>query len=182
MFSSYGPIVNKQSLVDLNTAVVIRKAELSDLDTITEIYNQAILTTTATFDTEPKDASERLQWFQSHDGRYPILVAVVNEKVVGWGALSRWSDRAGYDGTAETSFYVEEGYRGQGIGRKLKVVLIDEARRAGLHTLIARVASGSDQSLHIIESLGFTRVGTMREVGRKFGRLLDVHILQKILD
>ena len=71
--------------------------------------------------------------------------------------------------------------RGRGVGRRLKAATIEEARRLGYHTLIARVAEGSEESLHLNESLGFARVGTLKEVGRKFGRLLDVHILQLML-
>jgi phosphinothricin acetyltransferase len=165
----------------MNPPIEIRKAELADLDAITAIYNEAILTTTATFDTEPKTAAERREWFQTHGERHPILVAVLEDKVVGWASLSQWSDRRAYDETAETSFYVKSEFRGRGIGRRLKEATIDEARRLGFHTLIARVAEGSNESLHLNESVGFVRVGTLKEVGRKFGRLLDVHILQKML-
>lgn len=160
----------------------IRRADLCDLDAITHIYNDAIRTTTATFDTDPKSDDEQLRWFESHDRKHPIIVAELDGTVVGWASLSKWSDRAAYSETAETSFYVQEEHRGKGVGRKLKQAVIDEARRLGFHSLIARVAQGSDESIHLNESFGFVRVGTLREVGRKFGRLLDVHIMQKILD
>lgn len=78
----------------------------------------------------------------------------------------------------ETSFYVKEEHRGQGIGRQLKEAVIEEARRSGFHTLLARVAEGSEASLHLNQACGFQHVGTIKEVGRKFGRLLDVHLLQ----
>jgi phosphinothricin acetyltransferase len=162
-------------------AVVIRRAGLADVPAITEIYNEAILTTTATFDTEPKSIAERTAWFEAHDDRHPVLVAEMEGVVVGWSSLSRWSDRRAYDDTAETSFYVRAACRGCGIGRRLKKTMIDEARKLGFHTLIARVAEGSEASLHLNESIGFVRVGTLRQVGRKFGRLLDVHILQILL-
>lgn len=160
----------------------IRPAELSDLDEITEIYNEAILTTTATFDLEPKTREDRLEWFASHDERFPILVAEVEGRVAGWASLSRWRPRRAYDRTAETSFYVKQEYRGQGIGRQLKQAIIEEARRLEFHTLIAGVAQGSEASLHLNESFGFEVVGTFREVGNKFGKLLDVTYLQKFLD
>lgn len=162
--------------------LTIRPAQLSDLDAITEIYNEAIRTTTATFDIEPKTRDQQLRWFKSHGPRHPILVADLDGEVVGWASLGKWSDREAYDDTAETSFYVKEGHRGKGIGRELKQAIIKEAERLGFHTLIARVAEGGDVSLHLNESLGFVRVGTLREVGRKFGKRLDVHILQKIID
>lgn len=166
----------------MQPTVQIRKAALADLEAIRKIYNEAILTTTATFDTEPKSADERLQWFQSHDERHPILVAVLDGKVVGWASLTQYSERRAYDDTAETSFYVKSEFRGQGIGRKLKEATIEEARRLRFHTLIARVAEGSEESIHLNESAGFVLVGTLKEVGRKFGKLLDVHIMQKMLD
>jgi phosphinothricin acetyltransferase len=162
--------------------LVIRRATIADVQGITEIYNEAILTTTATFDTEPKTVSERTMWFRSHDERHPVLVAMVDSKVAGWVCLSAWSDRPAYADTAETSFYVKSELRGQGIGRALKEAIVSEARRLGFHTLIARVADGSQESLHLNESTGFVRVGTLREVGRKFGKLLDVHILQLMLN
>lgn len=133
----------------------IRRAERTDLPSITEIYNEAILTTTATFDTEPKTVAEREAWFDSHDSRHPILVAVRDGEVVGWASLSKWSDRPAYDETAETSFYVRSRFRGQGIGRTLKAAIIEEAHRLGFHSLIARVAEGSDESVHLNESFGF---------------------------
>ena len=102
--------------------------------------------------------------------------------MVGWACLTHWSPRAAYDDTAETSFYVKAEHRGKGIGRHLKQAIIDEARRLGFHTLIAGAAEGSDASLHLNKSFGFQVVGTFKEVGRKFGKLLDVTYLQKILD
>ncbi len=162
-------------------SVRIRYAVVADLEAVTQIYNEAILTTTATFDTEPHTAAERLPWFQAHGGRHPILVAVLDGRVIGWASLSKWSERPAYNDTAETSFYVKAEARGRGIGRKLKAAIIDEARQLSFHTLIARVAAGNHESLHLNQSLGFTHVGTLKEVGRKFGKLLDVHILQKML-
>ncbi len=166
----------------INPTIQIRKADLADLTAITAIYNDAILNTTATFDTEPKSAEEQLRWFREHGERYSILVAVLDGKVVGWASLNQWSDRCAYADTAETSFYVDTTHRGQGIGRQLKQAIIEEACRQRFHTLIARVAEGSDASIHLNESFGFVHVGTMKQVGRKFGKLLDVHILQKMLD
>ena len=160
----------------------IRPARLSDLGAITEIYNEAVRTTTATFDTEPKTVAQQQRWYQSHGGRYPIVVAEVEGEVVGWACLSRWSERPAYDDTAETSFYVKSGHRGRGIGRELKEALLQQGRRLGFHSLIARVAEGSEASLHLNQSAGFRHVGVLKEVGRKFGRLLDVHVMQVIFD
>ena len=177
-FSSPAAILQRTNSVVLN----IRPADLADLEEITGVYNEAVRTTTATFDIEPKSSDEQLRWFESHDPRHPILVAELDGDVVGWACLAKWSDRAAYSETAETSFYVEQQHRGKGIGRRLKQAIIDEARRLGFHSLIARAAQGSDESIHLNESFGFEHVGTLKEVGRKFGNLLDVHIMQKLLD
>ena len=168
--------------MDTGAAFSIRPAELTDAPGIAEVYNEAILQTTATFDTEPKSVEDRKEWLQSHDDRHPVLVAVLDGRVVGWASLTPWSDRHAYDDTAETSFYVHSSSRGRGIGRKLKEAIIEQACRLGYHTLIARVAEGSQESIHLNEAAGFVHVGTLKEVGRKFGRLLDVHIMQKMLD
>ncbi len=162
--------------------VRIRPAQRSDLDAITDIYNEAILTTTATFDTEPKTTEQQQTWFEEHGTQYPLLVAEVDGSVVGWTCLSKWSDRRAYRETAESSTYVKQQYRGRGIGRQLKTAIESETRRLGFHTVLARVTEGSEASLHLNEQFGFVHIGVMREVGTKFGRRLDVHLLQKIYD
>jgi phosphinothricin acetyltransferase len=160
--------------------ITSRAAVPSDARAIAEIYNEAVRTTTATFDTVERTQADRLAWLQSHDERHPILVAQRNGKVVGWASLSQWSDRQAYADTAETSFYVKEEFRGRGIGRRLKEELLKAGRQAGLHTVIARVSQGNEISIHLNESCGFRHIGVMREVGRKFGKLLDVHLMQYI--
>ncbi len=164
----------------LKESSLIRPAQMADLPAITEIYNEAILTTTATFDTETKNAAYMKTWFAAHDARHPVLVAEVAEQVVGWASLSKWSDRLAYADTAEASVYVHSTRRGRGLGRQLLEALSTEGQRVGLHTLIARIETGNQASLALAQAVGFESIGIMREVGRKFGRLLDIHLLQKI--
>jgi len=160
---------------------LVRRATQDDVPAITDIYNDSILNTTATFDTEPKSTADRLEWFRSHDDRHPVLVLEVDSRVVGWASLTEWSDRKAYDGTVETTYYVASESRGRGYGRILSEALVVEARGLGFHTLIARITDGSDASIHLHESAGFKHIGTMKEVGHKFGNYLGVHILQKML-
>ena len=163
-------------------AVNLRLANRCDAAAIAEIYNEAIATTTATFDVEPRSAEDRAAWLETHDERHPVFVAEVDGVVVGWACLSAWSDRAAYAGTGEVTYYVLSTHRGHGIGRYLQDALIAHAKAHGFHTLIARITAGNDASVRLCEAAGFERVGTMKEVGFKFGELLDVHVLQKILN
>jgi phosphinothricin acetyltransferase len=160
--------------------LVIRPASLADLAAITAIYNEAILTTTGTFDTEPKNEHERQAWFEAHGPRHPVLVAEWAGQVVGWASLTKWSDRLAYAGTAEISLYIHSTHRDRGIGKELIAVLMQEGHKAGLHTLIARIASGNEASMRLLRAVGFEQIGVMREVGWKFGQLLDIHLMQLI--
>ncbi len=162
--------------------LTIRQAKLKDLDAITDIYNEAILKTSASFDTQPKTSEEQRIWFADHGSKYPIIVAEEGGIVVGWASLSKWSDRCAYSDTAEISLYVSEKHQGKGVGRRLLSTIMLQGQKAGLHTIISRIADGSEASIHLHRSVGFEHVGILREVGRKFGKLLDVHLMQKIYD
>jgi phosphinothricin acetyltransferase len=158
----------------------LRSARKEDIDSITEIYNEAIIKTVATFDTEPKIYEDQKKWFDDHGSKNPILVAELNGVIVGWTSLSKWSDRCAYSDSAEISLYVREEYQGKGIGRRLIEAIIQEGEKTGLHTIIARITEGNESSLHLHRSVGFTHIGIMKEVGKKFGKRQDVHLMQKI--
>lgn len=160
--------------------MITREAHTGDIDAITEIYNHAVLYTTATFDTEPKTAADRKEWLEQHGDRYPVLVAIENGQVIGWASLNRWSDRPAYDLTAEGSLYIHPAYQGKGVGRALFNAIIEAGRAAGLHCILARITEGNEKSIHLSREFGFEHVGVLREVGTKFGQLLDVHMLQFI--
>jgi len=160
--------------------LAVRAATIEDLDSITRIYNEAILNTVATFDTEPKMVEEQRAWFESHRANHPIMVAELDGAVVGWASLSQWSDRCAYADTAEISLYVKEGFQAKGIGHRLLEAVTQRGQDVGLHTVIARIVEGNETSVRLHESVGFRHIGVMREVGSKFGRLLDVYLMQKI--
>jgi len=158
----------------------IRRATQTDLDQITEIYNDAIQKTSATFDTEPKTREQQEIWFAGHDDRHPLLVADEDGIVAAWASLSQWSDRCAYSDTVEISLYVREESRRKGIGKQLMRSILHEGKIVGLHTVIARIAGSNKISADLCKSFGFQYIGTMREVGKKFGNLLDVHLMQLI--
>ncbi len=160
--------------------LLIRPAEIKDIEAITEIYNDAVLKTTATFDTEEKTFEEQTQWFNSHDKKHPVIVSELQGKVNGWASLSPWSDRIAYAKTAEISIYVKEEFRNQGCGKILMSKILDDGKAAGLHTVIARIADSNAVSIKIHEDFGFKHIGVMKEAGEKFGKILDVYLMQKI--
>ncbi len=160
----------------------IRKASQEDLPMITEIYNEAILTTIATFDTTQKTIEEQQTWFEDHGNKNPIMVAEIDGTVVGWSSLSKWSDRCAYTDTAEISLYIKKEYQGKGIGKDLLKRILEEGEKQGLHAVIARITEGNTISIALHESLGFFHIGVMKEVGVKFEKRLDVYLMEKIFD
>ncbi len=162
-------------------AFTIRRATRDDLPAINEIYNQAVLRTTGTFDTEPKSLEDRRAWFDAHHDGLPVLVYEAGGAVIGWVSLSRYSDRAAYDAAAEISIYVDETQRGRGAGGNLMAALAAAVEGGPLRTIIARIATENAASVRLHERAGFATAGILRSVGEKFGRLLDVTIMQRML-
>lgn len=165
--------------------MTIRDARPDDLGRIFEIYNREVEGSTATFDTEPRLLGQDDTWLTARDrARHPVIVAEAGGEIMGWASLSPWSSRRAYHRTAEESVYVDTAQRGKGLGRALLAALVERARDAGLGVLVARIAEGEDQpaSIRLHRSLGFTRIGTQRRCGEKFGRILDVELLELQLD
>lgn len=160
--------------------LLIRPASPQDVKDITAIYNDAILNTTATFDTEIKSEEDRLKWLEGHDEKHPVLCAEIDSKVVGFASLSAWSDRCAYRLTSEVSVYVASGFRGIGIGKRLLEQLVFQAEKTGMHYLLARITEGNEVSLHLHAQYGFRHVGVMTQVGYKFGKFLNVHLMEKV--
>ncbi|MGQ0586313.1 MAG: GNAT family N-acetyltransferase [Gammaproteobacteria bacterium] len=165
------------------TPFLIRPATEADLPGIFAIYDREVLTGTATFDTEPKSATERQAWLRDDaGGKYPILVAEIGGAIAGWARLYAWSNRCAYARAAENAVYVHADQRGKGVGQALLAELIRLAPQRGVHVLLARVVEGNPASLALHEAQGFTTIGVMRKVGEKFGRVLDVRLLERQLD
>lgn len=160
--------------------LTIRQASLDDLEDITDIYNEAILKSVATFDTETKTLEEQKIWFEEHGPDNPIVVSEENGNIVGWAALSKYSTRCAYSNTAEIALYVKEDHQGNGIGRKLMDFIIQEGEKTNIHAILARITDGNEVSIHLHKTAGFELVGVLKEVGQKFGKRLDVHLMQKI--
>lgn len=161
--------------------MLIRPARLDDAEGIRVIYNHEVAHGTATFDIEPRTIEEQRDWLTERSGAHVVLVAELDGEVVGFGSLSRYKGRAAYSGTVENSVYVAPDRQGRGIGIGLLEALVDRARDHGFHTLIARIGHESEGSIAVHAKAGFVEIGREREVGRKFGRWLDVVIMQRMV-
>jgi L-amino acid N-acyltransferase len=160
----------------------IRDARPADLGDIDRIYHHYVLTSTSTYQLAPDGPEARAAWFAQHDARHPVVVAEDDaEGIMGWGSLSRFRARAGYDLTVEDSVYVHHSRHGLGIGSRILAHLLARAQGLGYHTIVAGISADQEPSVRLHEKFGFVEMGRMREVGRKFERWLDVVFMQKFL-
>jgi L-amino acid N-acyltransferase YncA len=159
----------------------LRNATVADAEALRTIYNREVEETTHTFDLEPRTLSEQQDWIREREGALGVLVAEVDGEVAGFASLSPYRPRAAYRTSVENSVYVAESARGAGVGRALMEELIDVATQRGFHTIIARISGGHEASIGLHQACGFTVVGTERQVGRKFGKWLDVVVMQRML-
>jgi L-amino acid N-acyltransferase YncA len=160
---------------------VIRLAREADNAQIAAIWNLEAIGTTATTDTEPRDAEAQAAWLGAHDAAYPALVAVVDDEVVAFGGLAPYRPKPSYARTVEDSVYVKDGWRGKGLGGLILDALIERARCCGHHAMIARIIAENEASRGLHGRRGFVQVGHEREVAFKLGRWLDVLTLQRML-
>ncbi len=161
---------------------IIRPAAEADLPAILAIYNDAVARTTAIWNDQPADLANRRAWFYARSTQgYPILVAVEEAQVVGYGSFGDFRPFEGYRFTVEHSVYVAEGVRRRGIASALLAALEERARDLGKHVMVAGIASDNQASIRLHERLGFVETGRMPEVGFKFGRWLDLVLMQKTL-
>ena len=162
--------------------MLIRPAVPDDAVALMAIYNPVVLTSTATFDLIPRTLEEQRAWIDDRTGARIILVAVDDDgEVTGYSALSPYRERAAYSTTVEDSVYVHADHQGRGIGRVLLDELVETARAHGFHAMIARIVSDHEASIGLHAACGFEVIGSEREVGRKFGRWLDVTIMERLL-
>jgi L-amino acid N-acyltransferase YncA len=159
-----------------------RLAERRDAEALRDIYNVEVLESTMTFDLVPRSLAEQVAWIDEHSGGHPAIVAVSDDdRVVGFASLSPYRPRPAYAPTVEDSVYVHRDRRSHGVGRLLLGDLVELARSHGFHSAIGRIVGGHEASIALHRACGFEEVGRERQVGRKFGRWLDVVLMQRML-
>jgi L-amino acid N-acyltransferase len=158
--------------------MLIRPAVDADLDAILAIHNDAIRNSAAIWMDETVDRAEREEWLADRTrSGYPVLVADDDGVVVGFASYSQWRARSGYRHTVEDSVYIADTHHARGIGRALLVQLIDHAKAAGHHVMLADIESSNTASIGLHKSLGFVDAGQLNEIGTKFDRWLSLTIL-----
>ncbi|MBT2339238.1 MULTISPECIES: GNAT family N-acetyltransferase [Pseudomonas] len=158
----------------------VRDAQPADLPAIRDIYNDAVLNTTAIWNDATVDLGNRQAWFSARQSQgYPVLVAVDGEQnVLGYASFGDWRPFDGFRHTVEHSVYVRSDQRGRGIGPLLMSALIEHARDGGKHIMVAAIESGNAASIRLHERVGFVTTGHMPQVGTKFGQWLDLTFMQ----
>lgn len=162
--------------------IMIREATVQDLQQILEIYNDAIIHTTAVYSEIPHTLAMRLDWYKERkEADFPIIVAASNGAIAGFGSYGNFRAWPCYRFTAEHSVYVHQDYRRLGISKLLVKELLLHAKNAGLHALIAGIDSENTVSLNLHAAFGFVKVAHFKEVGFKFNRWLDLVFLELLL-
>lgn len=159
----------------------LRRASEADSEAIRAIYNREVLGSTVTFDLVARTEEEQREWMEAHAGVYPVVVAVDDGVVVGFASLSPYRPRPAYSTSAEDSVYVASDRRGAGVGKALLGEIVDLAGAHGFHAVMARIVGHHGASIALHASCGFELVGIEREIGRKFGRWLDVALMQRLV-
>lgn len=161
---------------------MIRKADPNrDAEAISNIYKGYVENTTITFETVAPDVEEMRKRISEIGEKYPYLVYVEEGRVAGYCYAHPWKERAAYYPTWETTVYIEQSLQGRGMGKELMFRLMRECKERGVRSLIACITAENETSRKFHEKLGFERVSCFKEVGEKFGRLLDVTDYQKLL-
>lgn len=158
----------------------IRQARPDDAAAITAIYNQGIAERGATFETQPRSV-EALRARIKDAARYPILVAVEQDAVLGWAGLGDYRARDCYRGIAEFSVYLDRGARGRGLGKALLLALIDAAREHGFWKVLSRVFPFNHASRATCRAAGFREVGVYEKHACLDGQWLDVVIVERLI-
>jgi len=155
--------------------VIIEEMSEKSWEAVRGIYNAGIATKNATFQSE---APEWEAWDQSHrkDCR---LIALVNDQIAGWAALSNVSSRCVYAGVAEVSIYIDTAFRGMGIGDQLMKRLIKESERQGIWTLQSGIFPENEASIALHLKNGFRILGTREKIGKMDNRWRDTITLER---
>lgn len=159
--------------------IVFAPVRENDLIAIREIYNYYILNTTATFHNELITIPELKDFLYINNPKYPSFVMKEDDRIIGYCFLTRHKNRQAYDRTAELSIYLQPEFTGKGIGSGALHYLEDAARKAGICVIIGTLCGENHASIRLMEKNGYTQCAHLKNIGEKFGKILDVVMYQK---
>jgi phosphinothricin acetyltransferase len=159
--------------------MTVRPAEQPDLEAITDIYNEVLAHSTAIYRDAPTTVQEETEWWNSQCRKgYPVIVAEADGRILGFASFGDFRPWPGFRFTVEGTIHLRPDARRQGTGTILLKELISQAKSLGKHMLVAGVDADNTASLRLLAHMGFEQTAHMREVGYKFGRYLDLILLQ----
>lgn len=162
--------------------MIIREATLSEVPTITDIYNEVLLTTNAIYRENKVHLADRINWFnQRVDLGFPVIVAEANGEVVGYGAFNEFRFGEGYNGTIEHSLHVKSTHRGNGVGSAILDELIKIAKVQRRKIMVAGIDSENLGSIRFHKKFGFIETARMPGVAIKHEKKLTLVLMQKDL-
>lgn len=163
--------------------IELRDATGKDLPAILAITNDAIATSEAIWATTPRDLDERRQWMSDRQSAgFPVVVAVEDGLVLGFASYGPFRAYEGYAHTVEHSIYVSRGAQRRGIGRLLLDAMVSHAEKAGMHVLVGAITASNTASIALHRAAGFSESTPLPEMGRKFGRWLDLVFMYRLFD
>jgi L-amino acid N-acyltransferase len=147
------------------------------------IFNEAIASSTALYDYTPRPLASMVDWFADKEAHHFPVIGIENDEgvLLGFASYGAFRVRPAYKYSIEHSIYIHPAYRGQGLGKKLLLLMIEKAQAQGYHTLIGGIDAENTVSIALHQQLGFSHAGTIKQAGFKFGRWLDLAFYQLIL-
>jgi phosphinothricin acetyltransferase len=158
-----------------------RIADITDAQSVMEVYNEHIADGNSTMDLQPKSLSEIEDWFKDFWQRELIVILEDDKNIIGWGIIKRYSDREGYAKACETAIYLRASETRKGYGTLMKKWIIEKCRELGYHHLVAKIYSSNTASIEYNKKLGYELVGKQKEIGYVDGQWQDVTIMQLII-
>lgn len=149
---------------------------------IADIYNEYVRGGGATMDEVLKTSNDIFEWVTNFNDRERLFVLEKNKQTIGWGIIKKYSDRTGYRTTAETAIYLTASEKGKGYGTFLKKDILRTCKDLGYRHLVAKILGGNSASIIYNQKLGYTIVGTQKEVGYRDGQWHDVVIMQYLIN
>lgn len=162
--------------------VEIKEATVNDYQSVADIYNEFIRLGNATMEESIKTADSIAGWVSKFHNREKLYVLQEDGINIGWGIIKRYSDREGYRFACETAVYLTSSKIGKGYGTMMKKYLIKVCRQLDYKHLIAKIFATNETSILYNEKLGYTIVGTQKNIGFKNDKWVDVVIMQYLIE